>query len=446
MAVPTAPKKKSSVNPCIAKGRAGGSRSGGVVYKIKGHVVRINGCECGQAFLDLSRKSEASRRYAYAPAGSAHPGALLTAQGPQAQFPPQSLEIVPCQERFRKEDSPATQFHVRAMGSLTTFRGCQSLEEDLLAQALVRHRPPKEEIMGWREPPDKDEQRGEYDAWDDADSLESWKYTQSLTQATENDDLDEDQDGEDKEEDQDGEDKEEEVIVPRQKEAWVTLLYKRSKEFKLTYRQRSAFELVYPKSGPGLTHAQAAKKLRISPHSLKDRIEGIKKKVEDRFPGITQKEKEIPGLWKAPDRQLDGFYVRSRAKHVAPLYRVNPKTGQKALMRPRKAEDKLLKTPQARISEARRKYSLHVYYPAHNGSWCSWVPVIEGKFSRGSGGFDPAMVKVRLANIRPDIRPNKPTESKLDSEQFRPGLTPDLGLLEVDPASLLATSTSTQLD
>lgn len=428
MAAQAPPQKKPAVNPCIAKGRAGGSRFGGVIYKIKGHVVRVNGCECGQAFLDLSRKSEASRRYAYAPEGSAHPGALLTVQGPQAQFPAQSLEIVPCQERFRHEDSTATQFHRRAMGDRTTFRGCQSIEEDLLKQDLIRHRPPKEEIMGWREPADKGELRGSHDAWDDADSLESSKFAQYLQQAPEEEEPDDDDEEEESDEDK--------AIAPRHKEAWVTLVHNRSKELKLTYRQSSAFKLVYPKTGTGLTHKEAAKKLRIKPHSLKDRLEGIKKKVEDLFPGTTKKSDEIPNLWKAPDRQVDGFYVRSHAKRVAPLYRVNPKTGHKALMQPRKAKDKLVKTPQAGISEARRKYSLLVYSPAHNGSWCSWVPVIEGKYSRGSGGFDPAMVKVRLANIRPNIRPIKPIELELDNEQFRPGLTLDLGFLEADLAAL----------
>ncbi len=101
-------------------------------------------------------------------------------------------------------------------------------------------------------------------------------------------------------------------------------LAKRFKAFwaVLTKKQRQALEAYYMDTAYGSTSKkEIAQKLRISVDSLEDRLKGALKKLKEQFPEMkpltAEDYKEKRRIHQTPDRQMDGFYFRSKAKKGA---------------------------------------------------------------------------------------------------------------------------------
>lgn len=94
----------------------------------------------------------------------------------------------------------------------------------------------------------------------------------------------------------------------------------------LTPKQRKALELVYM-GEERKSLAQAAKQLRISVDTLKNRIEGSVKKLKAAFPeyAALKKPGRAPSNFKT-DLAYDGFYRKSSAALVRPIKRLNLRT------------------------------------------------------------------------------------------------------------------------
>jgi hypothetical protein len=280
------------------------------------------------------------------------PGTLLLKSRSIEGLSTQTLPVVPCNQSFLHPDSPGTKIHTAIQGAAgAKFTGCQAVEEWLVEQGLVRHLAPKEEILGWREEVHADDGTPQPSA-DNRKHESASEYFASP----------------------------EEMILARGNEdAWLDRLKAVMKDLNLTHKQKSAFDFLHPASGERPTYEETAKRLRISVDSLKDRIRQIRKKLEALFPEfkhLSPRKEAIPGLHRPPDRREDGFYYRSSAKHVAPLFRIDPRSGARTLIPPpEKPKEPTPQVPAAKADAEQRWVARVLYYPVHNGTWCAPAPM-----------------------------------------------------------------------
>lgn len=126
------------IDPCARKGRYLGSRGRGRSYSAidpeTGKKFRHNGCECSQAFVCSSSKSQIKKlRYGVDALGETK---MLDTS---VSTPNDVLEVVPCEGTFLKRGSEGTLRHRRSCGSATTFRGCFDLERELFSANLIKY-------------------------------------------------------------------------------------------------------------------------------------------------------------------------------------------------------------------------------------------------------------------------------------------------------------------
>ena len=105
----------------------------------------------------------------------------------------------------------------------------------------------------------------------------------------------------------------------------------------LTAKQRNALKKVYMNSATQ-TYEEAAADFKISIDSLQDRLTAAIQKFETEFPefcGITPR--PLPKVKLQSDLAFNGLWRESSSNHVAPLYRVDLKTGARMEIPPLKA-------------------------------------------------------------------------------------------------------------
>ncbi len=343
------------INPCQAKGQAAGFRLSGVRYTVNGAAVRTStGCECAKPFRDLQLREERGKEYVLTLPGSSPypPGTLLLKSRGIEGLSTQTLPVIPCDETFRHADSLGTKIHADIHGHRATFTGCQGIEDWLVEHGLVRHLPPKEEVLM-----DSEEVHTDDDALLPGPGRKREPPSEYLASP-------------------------EELMLKRgteDEDEWLDRIRSAMKNLKLTHKQKSAFDFLHPDSGERPTYEETAKRLRISVDSLKDRMRQVRKKLETLFPEfkhLSPRKETIKGLHRPPDRREDGFYYRSSAKLVAPLYRIDAMSGARSSIRPPKKPEET--TPQVTASKSEAQHlSIErvLYYPVHNGTWSVHTPM-----------------------------------------------------------------------
>lgn len=130
-------KKRRAPNPCIQKGLYGGRGYTGRTYA--GGKVQYHGCECNQPFYScyLDTLNE-KLRYGVKCNGD---GVETFRLADGKKLPKRTLQVIPCEESFLHEESKGTQFFKKRLGKKTKFRGCQEVEETLVREKLIRHKP-----------------------------------------------------------------------------------------------------------------------------------------------------------------------------------------------------------------------------------------------------------------------------------------------------------------
>jgi hypothetical protein len=137
----TGKKRPDRTNPCQMKGKLGGRRCGGRMYKFPdGEKVRPKGCECSERWLMLSERNHKRTGKAL----RFHQTRVEVVSVPlNVSNDRRDLMAAPCGETFRFVDSPGTKLFrkmaKRHTGKRPDFPGCQAVEDQLIAEGLVRH-------------------------------------------------------------------------------------------------------------------------------------------------------------------------------------------------------------------------------------------------------------------------------------------------------------------
>jgi hypothetical protein len=265
------------LNPCKLKGRLGGRRTSGRVYRYPdSEEVSLSSCECSGRWVLMSERFHKRRAVTMRFHRDRIELVQLSDEGPKDQ---RDLIVAPCEEKFRHAGSPGTRFYRKfstyKLGVLPEFSGCQSLEEGLVEDGLVNH----DRVPGLLKKPDailKIESKvsfsslsgttiehGEFGPPHELDSrsveLEPWLYDSEIL-----DDL----------------------RTKRQEDIQM-----RIDDFKaeLTDPQLEAINLVYLKNTGSWSQGDVAQRLGISIGSLRDRLTQAFIKLEKSFPEFSRK-------------------------------------------------------------------------------------------------------------------------------------------------------------
>jgi predicted DNA-binding protein YlxM (UPF0122 family) len=408
------------------KGRHFGRLGTGVKYQIGESRWNPPGCECKERWCDIgyTSKPDPSRRVSAcmdketgATTLGVEKDAITRASQKKRDTDPLPLTerkrhlhlVLPCGETFRHPHSTGTKLHGAISDGKSQFRGCQKLEDELLAEDLIKHS--QNEVIGTlqdfglaqeqreneREDETSEEVKTRENNWEikepnrsgldqegaavsDGPLSSSWMHMSEVT-----------------------------TILPKAShERWVEYLRDYPDEFDLTYKQKSAVTLFLLENDDARKIAEVAEKLRITVDSLKDRINQVKKKVLKLFPHaaedsktkVTRKEKLDS------DFAFGGFYRKSSARHKAPLYSVNPSDLRKKVevefppKTAKRTRGDLSKEERDRLTERYKRENLVLYIPNHDGIFCSWLPIGPRKKTKTEILLDQTDYRRRLPNLR----------------------------------------------
>jgi|GEM_PF-6109778 len=139
--------------------------------------------------------------------------------------------------------------------------------------------------------------------------------------------------------------------------------------------------------------SEISKRIRIPYETLRSRIEAGKKILKNHFWHLTPVD-ELPKTPKPKhrERQFNGFYLRSAAVKVHPVYKIDPKTNAKTIDFSRTSirYRDLQKTPQKGIEAKEEWENLTTYEPKHNGVSSPLLAYIQNAY--------PSSMKAGLVN------------------------------------------------
>lgn len=297
--------KRSKISPCSAKGRLAGLRSAGRHYQRGKQKVTIAACECSQAFLSLA-DDRAERRTCLALRFGRDGITMVSAPGGETASV-SDLVLAPCQEIFRHLESPGTRLYRAKSEIPTEFRGCQSVEDELLREGSVRHE--LVEAIGKTRDARSTAARAEHlavpmddgfpDLLREIAPLGGGEIPQEAWGALER--------------------RDESRRLRLAKAQAVRIVLNR-----LTPAQRAAVDLVYLHTGGDLSKDEIARRLGISIETLRDRLNGAIKKFQAAFPTYTKRRARRVDT--SSDLSIGGFYRKSNAKQREPTVCSYPDT------------------------------------------------------------------------------------------------------------------------
>ncbi|MCO5143649.1 MAG: hypothetical protein M9962_11215 [Oligoflexia bacterium] len=131
------------MNPCKLKGQYGKRGDAGRLDARPLLQGEGKACECKYAFLDSNPESLKRTHYLME---FGRKGVLFRPSDPKKKPLRGTQMAVPCEEIFQNRDSIGSKRFIRAMGKNTKFRGCTSLEQELIDSGSVVHRMAEENI------------------------------------------------------------------------------------------------------------------------------------------------------------------------------------------------------------------------------------------------------------------------------------------------------------
>ena len=303
---------KVTISPCRAKGRYGGKQGGANrFYQNGSNITAPSGCECGEPWVMFGAKIDEPKKSCFFLNLS---NLSLTKKSTPKNK--EILPVVPCNETFLLPTSSGTRKYKKATKS--KFQGCYPLEESLLENQEVRHEPfdnlsadletnpaddftefpmtdklliSKSDIEGYRLEAYEEYHKQHEVSWarkSQSTSLSFWEVAQTLQEER------------------------------NRLEDYLYLL---------TPKQKEAVKSFYLENEKRLSLPQVAKKLKVSAHSLKDRLDNSLKRIHQcaphfRFPEL-RKSSERAKYWKPQDSEFDGLYRKSHSK-AQPIRILNP--------------------------------------------------------------------------------------------------------------------------
>lgn len=297
--------KRSKISPCSSKGRLAGLRSAGRHYQRGKQKVTIAACECSQAFLSLA-DDRAERRTCLALRFGRDAITVVPAPGGE-RASISDIVVAPCQETFRYLESPGTRLYRDKSKTPTEFRGCQSVEDELVQGGFVRHE--LIEAIGKTRDARSTAARAEHlavpmddgflDLLREIAPLSGGEIPQVAWDALER--------------------RDDSRRLRLAKAQAVRIVLSR-----LTPAQRAAINLVYLQSEGDLSKDEIARRLGISIETLRDRLNGAIKKFQAAFPTYTKRRARCVDA--SSDLAIGGFYRKSNAKQREPAVCSYPET------------------------------------------------------------------------------------------------------------------------